>query len=124
MSVAFLTLSHLPEPPTVIGLEEPDRAVHPRLLRDVQEAINRLAHPEQFDDDRAPVQVILTTHSPYMVDLYRDSPESIVLCNRVGMNVEFKRLSDQPNVEEILDGVKSLGEIWYSGALGGVPIGK
>ena len=38
LALAMLTLAHLPNPPSLIGLEEPDRGIHPRLLRDVRDS--------------------------------------------------------------------------------------
>jgi predicted ATPase len=122
LSLAMLTLAHLPIPPTVLGLEEPDRGLHPRLLRDVQDAMFRLAAPKDFGDDRAPVQVVVTTHSPYLVDLFRDRPEDIVIAQKQGLFADFTRLSDLPNIDEILRD-SHLGDAWFSGALGGVPLG-
>jgi predicted ATPase len=120
LAVALLTLCYLPEPPAILGLEEPDRGIHPRLLRDVVDALNRLAYPQNFGEDRKPVQVIVTTHSPYLVDLFRDHPEDIVIAQRTGDSATFSRLVDQPHIDEILRDAH-LGEAWYSGVLGGVP---
>ncbi|NMC21727.1 MAG: AAA family ATPase, partial [Thermogutta sp.] len=36
ISLALLTLAHLPEPPGLVCLEEPDRGLHPRLMRQVR----------------------------------------------------------------------------------------
>ena len=102
----------------LVGFEEPDRGLHPRMLRHVQQAIYRLAYPEQFGESRKPVQVVATTHSPYLFDLFE--AEEVVVCEKLEDNVRFTRLSEMPNVSDILDGA-SLGDVWYSGALGGVP---
>lgn len=120
LALAMITLSYLPFPPTVICFEEPDRGIHPRLLRDVQDALYRLAYPEDYGETRAPVQVIATTHSPYFLDLFRDHPEEVVLANKTEDGTKFERLSDQPNLDEILED-SHLGEVWYTGILGGVP---
>jgi predicted ATPase len=120
LAVALLTLCYLPEPPAILGLEEPDRGIHPRLLRDVVDALNRLAYPQNFGEEREPVQVIVTTHSPYLVDLFRDHPEDIVIAQRTADSATFSRLVDQPHIDEILRDAH-LGEAWYSGVLGGVP---
>ncbi|MBL8203431.1 MAG: AAA family ATPase, partial [Blastocatellia bacterium] len=120
LALALLTLAYLPDPPLIIGLEEPDRGIHPRLLRDVQDALYRLAYPEEYGEDREPVQVIVTTHSPYFLDLFRDHPEEVVLANKTDEGTKFERLSDQPNLDEILED-SHLGEVWYTGILGGVP---
>ncbi len=123
LALALLTLAYLPDPPPIIGLEEPDRGLHPRLLTDVRDAIFRLAYPESSGEKREPVQVIATTHSPYMLDLFKDHPEDIVIAGKTTDNVVFQRLSEMPDIEEILSG-ESLGEIWFSGVLGGVPAEK
>lgn len=120
LALAMLTLAYLPDPPSVVCLEEPDRGLHPRLLRDVQDALYRLAYPENFGESREPVQVIATTHSPYFLDLYRDHPEEVVIAEKTEQGTQFKRLSDHPHLDEILRD-SHLGEIWYTGILGGVP---
>ena len=120
LALAILTLAYLPDPPPTIGLEEPGRGIHPRLLRDVQDAIYRLAYPESSGEQREPVQVVATTHSPYFLDLFKDHPEEIVIANKLEGNVTFTRLTDLPNIDEILSGAP-LGDVWYSGVLGGVP---
>ena len=120
IALALLTLAYLPQPPSVVGLEEPDRGMHPHLLRNVQSAIYRLAYPENYSEKREPVQVIATTHSPYFLDLFKDHPEEIVVANKVDGNIRFQRLTDQPNFQEVFAGA-ALGEVWYSGLLGGVP---
>ncbi len=121
IGLALLTLAYLPDPPTLIGLEEIDRGLHPRLLRHVQDALYRLSYPESCGETRAPIQVIATTHSPYMLDLYRDHPEEIVLAQKEGLEVQMRRLSDIEHYDEIL-GDSPLSEVWYSGVLGGVAV--
>jgi hypothetical protein len=66
------------------------------------------------------VQVIATTHSPYLLDLYKEHPEQIVISHKDSEGVHFERLSDKPHLTEILEGAP-LGDIWFSGILGGVP---
>ena len=122
IALALLTLVYLPEPPSIICLEEPDRGLHPRLLRDVRDAIYRLAYPESAQENRPPVQVVATTHNPYFLDLFREHPEEIVIAEKVGLESKFSRLSDRTDLEEIL-GDAPLSEVWYSGVLGGVPAG-
>jgi predicted ATPase len=119
-ALAILTLALIPKPPAVLCLEEPDHGIHPRLMRDVRDALYRLAYPENFSDSRQPVQVIATTHSPILLDLFRDHPEDVVIANKSGTEATFQRLTDIPKFEEIL-GECSLGDAWYTGILGGVP---
>jgi len=125
LALALLTLAYLPDPPPIVGLEEPDRGLHPRLMRDVQDALHRLAFPESCGETRQPVQVVVTTHNPYFLDLFKDHPEEIVIANKLDDNVQFQRLSDMPNYQEIVaESDASLGEIWFTGILGGVPANR
>lgn len=120
LALAILTLAHIPDPPPIVCLEEPDQGIHPRLLRDVRDAMYRLSYPENYGEKRDPVQVIATTHSPYLLDLFKDHPEEVVIANKIDQDVRFERLSDRDDLDEIL-GDAQLGDAWYSGVLGGVP---
>ncbi len=119
-TLAILTLSFSPRPPTMLCLEETDRGVHPRLLREVRDALYRLSYPASFGETREAVQIVATTHSPFLLDLFRDHPEEIVIASKRGRSATFERLSDRADVKEILQ-EGSLGDIWFSGILGGVP---
>lgn len=122
LALAILTLAYLPDPPKIVCLEEPGRGMHPRLLRDVKDAMYRLAYPESCGESRKPVQVIATTHSPYLLDLFKDHPDEIVIAEKLQdkQNVRFERLSDRKDLDQILED-SHLGDAWYSGILGGVP---
>lgn len=118
--VALLALAFDPKPPAVMCLEEVDRGMHPRTLREVRDALYRLSHPASFGMKRDPVQIIATTHSPYLIDLFRDHPEEVVIAQKQGRSAHFERLSDRADLPELLAN-GSLGDMWYSGILGGVP---
>ena len=122
LALTYLTVAYLPNPPKIVCFEEPERGIHPRLLRKIQEAMDRLAYPENYGEKREPVQVIATTHSPYLLDLYKDRREEIVIADKDEKGVHFERLSELPNIEKILQEQDApLGDIWFSGILGGVP---
>lgn len=120
LALAILALAYLPEPPPIVCLEEPDRGIHPRLLQDVRDALYRLCYPENYGEKREAVQVIATTHSPYMLDLYREHPEEVIIAQKGSSGATFERLSEMSDLAEIL-GEAHLGDVWYSGILGGVP---
>lgn len=122
-ALALLTLAYLPKPPRLVGIEEPDREIHPRLLDHVKDAMYRLAYPEPNGEDRPPVQIIATTHSPYFLDLFRDSLDEIVVAEKSGLNVAFKPVAKQPHVMELIAD-RPVGEAWFNGSLGGVPAGS
>ncbi len=118
--LATLALAHAPSPPTVVCLEEADRGVHPRMLREVRDALYRLSYPQDAGMERAAVQVITTTHSPYLLDLFKDYPEEVVLASKSGNAATFMRLSERTDLLDLLKEAH-LGDLWYSGILGGVP---
>ncbi len=118
--LALLALAFDPVPPSVLCIEEIDRGIHPRMLREIRDALYRLSYPKSFQLSREPVQVIATTHSPYMVDLFREHPEEIVIGQKHGREAKFERLADRSDLRELLQ-EGSLGDMWFSGIFGGVP---
>ena len=118
--LAILTLAFAPRPPMIVCLEEADRGMHPRSLREVRDALYRLSYPKDCGMDRAPVQVIATTHSPYLLDQFKEHPEEVVLASKQGREANFERLSDRADLLELMKETH-LGDLWYSGILGGVP---
>jgi len=118
--LAVLALAFDPEPPAILCIEDLDRGIHPRMLRDVRDLLYRLSHPESAGLARRPVQIVATTHSPYLLDLFRDHPDEIVIAQKHGRVARFERLADRADLAELLrEG--SLGDMWFSGILGGVP---
>ncbi len=118
--LATLALAFDPMPPSLICIEEIDRGIHPRLLREMRDTLYRLSHPEAFSEKRAPVQIVATTHSPYLLDLFKDHPEEVVIAQKEGQAARFERLVDRPDFQELLN-EGPLGDLWFSGILGGVP---
>lgn len=118
--LALLTLAYQPDPPPLLAIEELDRGLHPRMLREVRDLLYRLSYPAACGWTRPAVQVIATTHSPYLLDLFRDHPEEIVIAQKRGQESRFERLVDRSDLAELLQ-EGSLGDMWYSGILGGVP---
>ncbi len=106
--LAYLTILYLPQEkrPRVLLVEEPENGVHPKRLRDVLGVLRELIHEQSH------TQVILTTHSPYVLDLF--SPEEATLCTmQADGEVKTTRLSESPAVRKQVD-VFTLGEIWTS----------
>jgi predicted ATPase len=118
--LAVLALAFDPAPPRLLCIEEIDRGIHPRMLREVRDALYRLSHPESYQLARPPVQIVTTSHSPYFIDLFRDHAEEVVILQKRGRAARFERLADRPDLPELLS-EGSLGDMWFSGILGGVP---
>ena len=102
--LAYLTVLHLPEPPRLLLVEEPENGIHPARLQDVLTILRDLVKEQTHS------QVILTTHSPYIVDLFE--PDEVTLCQQgEDGSVSVSRLSKSQAVRKQLD-VFTLGEIW------------
>ena len=117
LTLAILTISFLPTPPAIICLEEPEHGLHPRLLRGLSDALFRITEPTS---GRRRTQVLVSTHSPYFLDLFRDQPDLVLIASKQGLEARFERLSERKDLAEITENVR-LGDAWYAGVLGGVP---
>ncbi|HEX2749047.1 MAG TPA: AAA family ATPase, partial [Verrucomicrobiales bacterium] len=115
--LCLLTILHQENPPPIVLLEDIDRGLHPRLFEYMAPLIRRIAE----DHD---INVIATTHNPYLVNYFRDDKEAVVLVEKengesklIPLTTRIKELHDTDgDVEEL-----PLGELWFSGLLGGTP---
>ncbi len=103
--LAYLTLLHDPNPPKLIGVEEPENFLHPRLL------------PELAEECRAAserTQLLVTSHSPFFLNGIRAN-ETRVLWRDDGGYTQAQRVSDIAGVKDFLDEGASLGDLWMEG---------
>jgi len=84
-------------------IEEPENWVHHASLKDIVGTL------KQLSKDKG-VQVILTTHSPYLLD-HVDPEEVFVFFKDEEGAVRAKRLSDHPQVETLRKHFMT-GELW------------
>ncbi|MCY3719547.1 MAG: AAA family ATPase [Anaerolineaceae bacterium] len=103
--LAYLTVLHDPEPPNLIGIEEPENQLHPRLLQE-------LAEECRFASARS--QLMVTTHSPYFVDGLKPEELWILYRDENGFT-QARRASNMPGVKEFLDQGALLGNVWMEG---------
>ena len=102
--LAYLTLLHLPDPPRVILVEEPENGIHPKRLEEVLKILRQLIESQNR------TQIIMTTHSPYLLGFFK--PEEVTLCKKgPDGSVSVHPLGLSPDLKKQLD-VFSLGEIW------------
>jgi predicted ATPase len=102
--LAYLTILRLPHPPSILLLEEPENGVHPKRLESIVKMLRELVEGQSH------TQVVLTTHSPYVVDLFK--PEEVTLCTKGPDGaVSVRRLSESEKVREQMR-LFTLGEIW------------
>jgi predicted ATPase len=99
----------------LVCIEGPENHLHPRLMETLVEVWSQ-AQSEWGADSS---QVIITTHSPQVVD--RMKLEDLVVLERSEGRTRCTRPSSKSHLRELLEKEEAgLGDLWYSGALGGV----
>ncbi|MBN8246372.1 MAG: AAA family ATPase [Verrucomicrobia bacterium] len=103
--LAYLCLLHDPAPPKLIGLEEPENQLHPRLLPLLAEECR----------DRSSVsQLLVTTHSPYFVNALRSEEVWVLFRDAKGYS-KTRRVCDIPRIRELMEHGALLGQLWMEG---------
>lgn len=114
--LAVLACVYQEPPPAMICIEEPEMGVHARRLRDILDLLYAVAEGRAGS---GATQILLTTHSPYLLDHFKDDLDAVLVLERGDEGTTVKRAS------EILGpgGLHGspLGEVYYAGTLGGVP---
>lgn len=107
--LAYLTILHDPDPPAVIGIEEPENQLHPKVVPLLADNIRQMSGRSQ---------VLVTTHSPeFLTDL---SPKELwSIHRREDGFADVGRISDNERVLNMLKAGASLPELWGEGYLVG-----
>ena len=111
-SLRYLCLLALlldPDPPMLIGIEEPELGLHPDLIPKVADLLV---------DASSRCQLVVTTHSDVLVDALSERPEAVVVCEKHDGHTTMSRL-DGSELAHWLESYR-LGQLWTSGELGGV----
>lgn len=103
--LAYLTVLHDPSPPPLVGIEEPENYLHPRLLESLAEECRAAASNSQL---------LVTTHSPHFVNALR-SDELWVLHRGDDGFARVARASEMPQVTRMEDHGGKLGSLWMEG---------
>ncbi len=102
--LAYLAILYSPKPPRVLLIEEPENGIHHKRLNDVLGILRELV------EEQSHTQVVMTTHSPYVVDQFR--PDEVSLCMKGDDGaVRVHSLSTSSAVGR-QSAIFSLGEIW------------
>lgn len=106
----FIALAHHPNAPRFILIEEPENGLHPKRLKDVVGLLRALTKGEF---GAPPSQVILTTHSPYLLDCINLDEDEVLVFSR---NDDGSRTAQPVNRERLRYFTREflLGEIWYN----------
>jgi len=71
--ICLLAILLQPAPPTLVCIEEPETGMHPDSIRMLAELLAEAS---------TRTQLIVTTHSPTLIDALSDQPESVIVCER------------------------------------------
>ena len=103
--LAYLTLLYDPDPPPLIGIEEPENQLHPRLLPQLAEECRNAAGRSQL---------MITTHSPFFADGLRSEELWVLYRDEKGFT-RAKRSADIQGVREFMEEGAQLGQLWMEG---------
>lgn len=113
-ALALLALLYDPDPPRLTCIEEIDHGLHPYVFDRLVERLREASSRTQF---------LIATHSPALVN--RLDASELIVCERDPATGESRIPAVPPEevaeLEAELDGQYGLGELWFSGSLGGVP---
>lgn len=104
VSLAFLTIAELNG--DLLLIEEPENGLHPARLQGIVEMLRRVC------ERRPESQVLLTTHSPLLLDYVRPEQVRLFSRNKAG-EVEVHHLEDIPDIKDRLK-YMMLGELIFS----------
>lgn len=85
-------------------IEEPENGLHPRQLKVVADAIRSIASTQG-------AQVVLTTHSPLLLNHF--AAEEVLLVIRDQAGVRVQRMSEARGLDDLASEM-GLGELWYN----------
>ena len=106
--LSYLILLHDPSPPPFIGIEEPGNSLHPRTLYGLAEEYRQAAGSSQ---------ILVTTHSPFLLNALRPSEVRVLWCDASG----YTRCCDldrNDKVKAFIDAGAQLGDLWMEGHFG------
>jgi predicted ATPase len=119
----IITLLYQENRPSIICIEDIDRGLHPRLFQRIIELCFDLSSRKDG------VQIIATTHNPYLVDEFKGHEEAVLIVEKEKGETTFTQLSKRlenlrlknPELKNLEADEEPLGSLWYSGFVGGVP---
>ncbi len=109
--IAYMILLGDPSPPPLVCFEEPESALHHKLLVAFVEEIRR--HTVKSDSKQDQSQFFITTHQPYLVDAL--SPQEVWILEKGSDGfAKIRRASKDPVVRSMVEEGMPLGALWFS----------
>ncbi|MBK8100646.1 MAG: AAA family ATPase [Planctomycetes bacterium] len=119
-TLALLLLAYQSPPPDLVAIEEPERGLHPYLLGQMIDTLRKLATGQIGPK---PVQILVATHSAELLEFV--APREVRFFRRdkeAGETIVEQAPTDDENwLQTLREYDDSLGDLWLSGGLGGVP---
>lgn len=115
--LAILTIIHQERPPQIIMLEDIDRGLHPRLFEYLTPLMREIAK-------RHDINIIATTHNPYLVDAFQDDKEAVIIVEKKDGASTLSTLAQRLeglDYDSVDPDDMPLGQLWFSGLVGGTP---
>ncbi len=100
--LAYLTVLYDPSPPPLVGIEEPENHLHPRLLPHIAEECRAAS---------ANTQLMVKTHSPFFVDSLKPEELWVLYRDEKGFT-QAKRTADMQGVKQFMEHGALLGSLW------------
>ena len=110
LMIFFITLAYHPMPPRLILLEEPENGVHPKRLAQIVSLLREITEGKHGNHA---AQIILTTHSPYLLDSVIPDKDQVIVFRRNDNGDRVAEAVDQERLREFMDEFM-LGEIWFN----------
>ncbi|MEE3717353.1 ATP-binding protein [Tumidithrix elongata RA019] len=117
--LAFLTALYQKDTPSIICFEEIENGVHPWLLHKMMELL-KIVSTEGINGK--PVQVLITTHSPVLLNYVEPHQVRAVELDNEGKTQVHALPTDSVRFQKALEAYDgSLGELWFTNVFGGNP---
>jgi predicted ATPase len=103
--LAYLILLHDPAPAPLMGIEEPENFLHPRLLAGLAEECRKAAERSQL---------LVTSHSPFLVNGLRSREVWVLYRDTRGLT-QARRTDTMRGIPEFIEAGALLGDLWMEG---------
>lgn len=103
--LSYLTVLYDPNPPQLVGIEEPENHLHPRILPELAEECRNAS---------SRTQLMVTTHSPFFVNGLRPEEVWVLYRDQKGYT-QSRRAADMRGIKEFVEEGSKLGYLWLEG---------
>jgi predicted ATPase len=103
--LAYLTILYDPDPPQLVGIEEPENYLHPRLLPYLA---------EECREATVRTQLLVSSHSPFFVNALKAEEVWVLYRDERGYT-QARRASEMRGIPEFMREGGLLGDLWVEG---------